>query len=296
MSIGWRHFLFNEDGTIERLTQSLVKNVTQGSQRLPKYANQSIRLLMVYYETEDRMPGEYIEHSAQRWHFDEVGSPQRAILDSGWTALMDFGEAKTNKKSDKVVDASATFKKKQWKRKHLWEPTQEELKRAFDMIWKPGAPKRSKKMPKKKPSRMTGAAIDAYEKFREGVFKISSSTMHLDEEDLEALAHKLVTVDEINTNDEYVWNGVASHVQAELTDYRRWRSETGTWYAIAVKNIKNERGHVTLESLEEVKCTGRRNAERAARELRAKYAENFSVNEWIDVEICPAGIFLAPKE
>ena len=150
MGIGWRSFIFEADGTVRRLSQSLLQKLAFRAATLPEYAGQSLRHALVHLDLDHRgRPVKICKIEASVFHFDETGSIKRSLADAALTAFK-ASEALTEPKGKpgSVVDMTTQFDRKKFEVRYRWVPGSKEITQMTDFIWRPG-PKR--RMQKKRP-------------------------------------------------------------------------------------------------------------------------------------------------
>ncbi|MCH7936246.1 MAG: hypothetical protein IH994_04030 [Proteobacteria bacterium] len=286
---------------MRRLSQKLTERLVHGQEGLPEYAGQSIRYATAYLDLdEDGRPSEFRRIEAGIFHFDKDGHVQQNLINAAFEGRITYEDLeREGSKDGPVIDMSATFKRKQWKTKNRWEPGPEEINQIINFIWKPGAGTRRRKVPKKKKPVMTAEGVTAMEKIRKAVYDIYFASSHPSQDEQEAMLEKVRAIqDDDRGSHAALWKGVGDAIQAQLDERAAWRSETGTWFAIATRWTSSDASPEASgkgEQLEHVKCRGRQEAVKAARKLRKKYANDYDAESGVEVEIAPAGTDFAPE-
>ena len=140
MGYGHRFFLFPNDGSMRRLSVKLVGDLALGRTVLTEYAGKDIRMAEVRLELEGRRPVRILAVDATIWYFDEAGDARQSLAESGMEARIthdDLGRERQQK--GKVAHVTARIARRRWEEKYRWEPTQEDITRIVEAIWKPGA-------------------------------------------------------------------------------------------------------------------------------------------------------------
>ncbi len=122
-----RFFLYEQDGTLRRLSVNLADRLCRGLATLPQYSNQRLRLATVYLRrgagkdfSVTAVEGTFID-------FDEQGGVQQALVD-GAMALWSAGdEAKAVDLTQAVVDAQSIFAYRGLQHRLRWKPTKPEF-------------------------------------------------------------------------------------------------------------------------------------------------------------------------
>jgi hypothetical protein len=124
-----RFFLYEQDGTLRRLSVKLTDRLCRGLATLPQYANQRLRLATVYLR---RGAGKDFSVTAVEgtfFDFDEQGGAQQALVD-GAMALWSAGdEAKAVDLTRAVVDARPIFAYRGLQHRLRWKPTKAEIEK-----------------------------------------------------------------------------------------------------------------------------------------------------------------------
>lgn len=142
------------------------------------------------------------------------------------------------------------------------------------------------------------SADRAYHELMRQTRDIEDGLRHFDDEGLASLGQRIqYDLAEHAEPARTLWSGVASYIEAELRMRGRWASELGTWFAVATR-FTTERPASRFANgatIEYVECRGRANAEKAARALRREYIDDFSVTDWVALDIYPDGGWVVPE-
>lgn len=145
----------------------------------------------------------------------------------------------------------------------------------------------------------TGKVREAIDKLASSAVEVLFLTERLDDDDLRALKTELKRRygDDQEPYTSY-WAGIDVGIDARLRERAAWRKETGTWYAVFIRFTAPDPTSTLIKGEDQgyIECRGRRKAIEAARELRAKYADEFNAFDWVEVRICPKDAADAPKD
>ncbi len=141
MGIGFRIFLFEQDGTMRRISQRLYDELCDGETTMPEYAGQTLRFAVAETDNENRRPVRIGYLGCPRYRFDEQGSIEASVDE--WlrdiTEVFDRRPKRRGKArkacADQVVSIVDRLEEK--RRASLkWEPTPAEVTRIVNAIWK----------------------------------------------------------------------------------------------------------------------------------------------------------------
>src|SRR3546814_7730837 len=88
MGLGFRYFLLDAGDQLWAIPRRLIENLVHGLDRLPQYADQSLKVITAYLVLVDGKPVHLAQVSGSIWHFDSRGSIQRDLARSGMEAWM----------------------------------------------------------------------------------------------------------------------------------------------------------------------------------------------------------------
>lgn len=292
MSIGIRHFIFEDDGTLLRLSQRVVNGLIFGTDRLPQYAGRKVRMVTVAMPLESGKP-QFIGHlEGTIWHFDEAGA---------WVPAYgpEFGAGRSVDRvalissSDDVVDVTAQVARRRYERDHRWTPTDADVTRIVHAIWPEQAgrpvprPEPAIGIEKRRPS-MSFAAKRALDDCWKPTHNIGSTIMHLDDRDLKAfIAGAADELDPADLISSALWEGILAAAQKEMEIRKARKSGKGKWFAALEKTVSGPEA-AECSTVEFVECKGRDAAVKAAREMLVKHSVLFSETTEIEARLYPA--------
>src|SRR3546814_2544963 len=79
MGLGFRYFLLDAGDQLWAIPRRLLENLVHGLDRLPQYADQSLKVITAYLDLVDGKPVHLAQVSGSLWHFDSRGSIQLAL-------------------------------------------------------------------------------------------------------------------------------------------------------------------------------------------------------------------------
>ena len=141
MGIGWRVFLFEEDGTLRRISQRLRKRLRSDEERLPEYAGQTLRFAFITLELKSRRPVRIIDQWYRKYHFDGQGSIHDSIVESlrEATEALDDPPSSADRVektgTNQVVSFTDRLEEKR-REAYRWKPTPADITRMVNAIWK----------------------------------------------------------------------------------------------------------------------------------------------------------------
>lgn len=136
MGRGCRSLLFEQDGSIRKLSRRLTNDLVHGKATLPEYADQSLRHADVHIWTDEkRIPIDIDYLSLVIFHFDENGSIQSNLAKAAFAARLTHEDIRDQDKSADVVDVTPHIKQKQWFDEHTWKPSQVEYQSIIGIIF-----------------------------------------------------------------------------------------------------------------------------------------------------------------
>jgi hypothetical protein len=191
VGIGFRSFVFGEDGSLWRLPEQLGSALAVGQIRLPEFANQTWRVASVVLETESGKPVGVIRITGTLWRFDERRGARRNLAQGAIEALGMHRESEEEAvgAGGNIVDISRKIRRRRWWAEHRWEPTPAEITRMINTIWPKAAGRPVEALrsietswKRRKPvSRHAGWVVD---RCREHVYEIRRELTDLSEPDL----------------------------------------------------------------------------------------------------------------
>jgi len=297
VSIGSRHFIFEDDGTLKRLSQRVHDGVHFRNDRLPQYAGAKVRMVSVYMPLDDGKPM-FIQHiDAEIWHFDETG----ARLDAygpGYPHPLDWlSEQDRKDAADKpaVVDVTDQIARRRWEEKYRWTPTAADITRVVNVIWPKQAGRPVPTPPQvtgteKRRIPMTNAARRVLSGLWQPVGEITERVGDLNDKDLKAfIAGAREKADPIEPMANAVWLGIVAAAEKQLEIEKARMSSKGIWVAsIEAERPSPDYPNVySVEIVEHRECKGREAAVQAAREMLATHAHLFDTTTEIHARLCP---------
>jgi hypothetical protein len=300
MSYGRRHFLFEPDGTMRHLPQRVVNGLIFDLDFLPQYAGFELRHACVILELEGGKPISVIKVEADIWRFDYRGSMRDFMLEGIAKAQSSFirtdgWEGRGREPSPDAIEA-----RKAYQAKYRWEPGSPEINRMIHAIWPKDAGRpvlppaiapgiATKRVP------VTHEAKHAFRQIHEGSWRLIHSISDMSDQSLKAF-RQLVSDEQLALAERPgqhlmvgVYAGYASAIDGEFASRARWKNTKGPWYAVVT--IYREVSKDTSETAAEYhqKCTGKKAAISAARELLLEHAAKFDDGVTVEAEIFPEG-------
>lgn len=145
MGTGTRFFLFEDDGTMRRVSQKLNRALSERRETLPEYANQTLRYISVQLRTDQHgNPLKIDRFSARLAHFDDTGELFIDYSDVVNRPSPSEKQSRYESFGGTVVDLGNKFRRMKEARER-WEPTPKEMTQITDFIWKPGAKLRKRR-------------------------------------------------------------------------------------------------------------------------------------------------------
>jgi hypothetical protein len=145
MGIGFRFFLFLEDGSIRRISRKELERFW--NENTPEFAGRTIRRADVVLEVQGQRPRHIIRVTGKILRFDETGSLRAWLHASMNAAVLNLDEPRLHRQGN-IVDISEPLSRDQENRKYRWQPTPADITRLTQLIWKP----RRKPTPPARPS------------------------------------------------------------------------------------------------------------------------------------------------
>ena len=295
VSLGLRHFLFEQDDTLRHVPQRVMRGLMFGIDRMPQYSGQSLRAATVLLHLENKKPVSIAEVEASIWYFDATGRIDAGLRRSAIEAWSTHDAVKAMDTSGPVVNLTPRLMREKWRGRYRWEPTPAQVTTIVHAIWPESAGK-----PVERPKFATGVrkrrppmTYEAKQAERECASKFSTIAYKMSDLKLNSVKALIALAEERATTEEPIfrelWSGVVAAAERRLAIVRARKSNKGTWYAIAEATTWKDPPHGTgrVHELEHVKCDGRQAAILAGRELLKKHAEHFSDYTTIDVRVFP---------
>lgn len=141
MGIGFRMFLFEQDGTMRRISQRLYDELCDGATTMPEYAGQTLRFAVAETDNVNRRPVRIGYLGCPRYRFDERGSIETSV-DEGLRDITEVFDRRPKRRgkariacADRVVSIADRLEEKR-RAAYRWEPTPAEVTRIVNAIWK----------------------------------------------------------------------------------------------------------------------------------------------------------------
>lgn len=289
-----RHFLLDADDQLWAIPRRLIEALAHGGDRLPQYAGQSLKVITAFLDLLDGKPQRLSEAQGSYWHFDDRGSIQRNLAQSGMEAWITHDLVCEERASTgPVVSISARRRRQEWERTHRWEPGPAEITRIIHAIWPEQAsrplarPKWLQGIRKRRPP-MTYAAKNALRECDPLVFGVERHITELTEPGLKAFIHganERATVGSVV--ERTVWSGVAQAGEARLEVLRARNRKGGTWVAALELIVSETDGTGRVHPIAAERCAGRDKAEARARELVREHADKVGHGISLEVSVVP---------
>ena len=299
MGWGFRHFLFEADGTMRPLSQRVADGLSAGSDYLPQYAGFTLRHAFVILEVENKKPVRIFKIDASKWSFDFTGSMRdfmfKAMFAAQATSLRPTWPDTVETPTDEALAARAEFEEK-----YRWEPGPLEINKIVHAIWPKDAGKQVSRLPAvpgvtKRRVPMTREAKSAIYEIRSGTWELTRTIHELSDASLKAFRQQALDEQMKNASEadgqlvSGIWSGVVAAADAETVSRSRWKNVKGTWYAVL--HIWREIGKSESHEIDHQfrKCEGKKAAIDAARDLLIAGAELYDDKTEINVEVYPEG-------
>jgi hypothetical protein len=131
MALTSRCYLFEDGGVIKRIPRRLLDG--SGKDAMPEYANSVQRIATAIIENETGKPIRVVDASGGFFSFNEEGKIDEALRQSAAEA-MDLLPT-PDIRSGNVVSLSPQLKRRQFREKHRWDLTKEDLDWIASDIW-----------------------------------------------------------------------------------------------------------------------------------------------------------------
>lgn len=139
-SIGLRFFLFEDDGSLRRLSTRVVDGLIRGEDRLPQYAGRRLRFGHAAVHLADGAPVEMGEVHGSWWEFDQRGAIKAGVLQATAEAINRAhdgvpGPAEETRRTGTVVDLGPRLRRECPEPRWHWTPTPADVTRMVEAIW-----------------------------------------------------------------------------------------------------------------------------------------------------------------
>lgn len=135
VSIGWRFFLFEDDGTVRRIPQRKVDRLLMGKIAFPEYAGRTMRAAFVILELQDGRPTTIANIEGSKRHFDREGCMRPrsadATLESGVFSLAEEPPSRDGN----VIYIDKFLARKRRDEMYRWDPSPADITRMIEFIW-----------------------------------------------------------------------------------------------------------------------------------------------------------------
>lgn len=294
MSIGFRHFIFEDDGTMLLLPQRVSDGLVKGTDRLPQFAGRKMRMVTVILALDEGEPQKIERIQPTIIQFDELGNWQFEPIPTG-----DVGGVLDRLMPPKpagVVDITDKLARQRYVREHQWQPTDADVTRIVDAIWPEQAGRPVVRPPlaqgaAKRRLPLTHPARRALSTIQGSVAEISIRLEALSEKDLRSFVDEARERQEPTELVDFVlWEGIIAAAEKQLQIVQARKSPRGIWFAAIEREteVPDYAGVCKVEILDHRECKGRSAAVAAAREMLAKHADLFDVGTEIRARLCPA--------
>lgn len=138
ISVRVRVLIFDNEN-IRQISYAKYKRLFRGdkNERIPEYADQRIKTAVVYVKTENRNLVDIIKIDYSYITIDKEGKfdqheRQEKMIDAmRMMSIPTIDESPSN-----IIDSSSHFAQKTYRNKHLWSPTDNEVQKIKDKIFK----------------------------------------------------------------------------------------------------------------------------------------------------------------
>jgi hypothetical protein len=287
MAISSRLYIFDESGAIKRVPRRIQDALVFGKDAIPEYAGTRQRIAQVLVENENGKATRIIDAQGSYWTFDEQGQIDQG-LQASLIAAVESSYGKPVNPGAKVVDLRPELKRKEFKEKHRWDLTVEDLNRIAADLWPHLADAEEIKTIKGKASKRPPLTHEAEEALADIQAKVSSISLALDnlsEPALKGLAYEANRIAKTYSGDRVLWTGIAQEVEKRQEIKARHRTGKGVFYAVLhVWHQDSPRERTEIDTVE-VQCNGKKAAIEAVRHLLAENAHRFSENITLEAEV-----------
>lgn len=293
LSIGFRQFLFPDDGPMELVPLWLVNQLVHRGAALPQYAGKKVRAAFVTLRLKDRVPVRISNVSGEILHFDEAGRLDRKMWDDTLRLLPAAMALEGSSLDDPVVDFTSRRRIQMFNRTYRWDPTPADITKIVYAIWphQSGglAPKRAvTKTTLKRKVPMTYEAKQALSELGSPLYTLLGTIAKLSTKDLQGLADEIrERLPREELDERPMWEGIIRTAEQQIQLRKARQRVTGKWYAVAQVMTweTEERDSGKLEPCEAIECKGQKAAVEAGKALYRKYSRYFSPLHGIEVEL-----------
>ena len=299
MSIKFRVYAFDESDVLHRIGKELFGELQFGQSGIRELSNQNVRFAYVEIIFEADIPQEISRIIGERWAIDRHGfadTRTRNLLRDNLRQKIDLSAEPNDWEDDgddAIVDLSSLFEEKTFNNRLSWQPTDREVTLIVHDLWPATAGKpvkiarylSSSERSTKPLTHRAKIIVRELEKLTSSIhFELSHNKLN----DLQSLVdHALNELnDPLEPGYEKIAGGILDAVMYEIARKKAWKSNKGTWYALAESYKKENLGH-SFSTLEHVKCDGKKRAIKVARELIIKHADKFSDTFHVEVSLLP---------
>jgi hypothetical protein len=306
MGYGFRHFLFEADGTMRPLSQRVADGLVAGTDYLPQYAGFTLRHAFVTLEVEGKKPIRIIRLEGSNWRFDYAGSMRDFLVEGARAAQSSFIPMDDWEKRGREPSADAIEARKAFEEKHRWTPGTLEINKIIHAIWPKDAGQPVERQPvisgvSKRRAPMTRDAEHAIREIQSSVWKYEHLIEELSDTSLKAFRQEALHKQREHGADAEgqmtsgIWSGIAAAADACALSRARWKNPKGTWFAVlnVWREVSKRESHSVAEDFP--RCTGKKAAIEAARLLLAENAGRFDDKTEIDVKVYPEGEWFPPS-
>lgn len=286
-SLSLRYFLVDEDDRLWRVSQRVAQELVTGRERLPQFANKTVRAIEVAIWLVGGEPEEVDTIYGSYWRFDATG---RWFLDRRTRALI-MGMVGIAEEVNGNVIPSSEFNRRLFRARERWDPTPRIVTEIVHSIWPEQAGRKVDLPPfirgirRRKPP-MTYEAKQARRDLMESVITANAIIEDLSEPSLKALIANLEEADPDDFLE--VWQGIVAACRRRLSIAQAKRREKGVWYA-EVEAIRWEGAHYSgtgrTVADEHIKAASRKGAVKAGRDLLKKFAQYFDEEHTVEVTL-----------
>lgn len=278
-----RFYIFPDDSEPVRLSNTLVDGLYHGRDCLPQFAGTGQRILVAFLEFENSKPQRISRIEGSIWKFDFEGSIQQGRREA--FALM-MESLPTPQQTGTVVALQPRTERKRLEQEFSWEPGESEIDRVVADIWPKKKADRLELLTsstKRKPP-LTYDARRALDIVTKNFWKIPYEIERLKEPSLKSFLAEARERSDEDLDFSHLYRALADMAEWQLEVTRRRRSGKGVWYAlIEIVVITDEKSETVAQYYE--RCSGRKDAVKAARHLLAQHAEKLDETTRVEAEV-----------
>lgn len=297
---GSRHFLFEDDGRLRRVSQRVWQGLGDGTDRLPEFAGRTVKAATVGIELMEGRPHRVLRIDTRLLYFDDDGSPAKAMEDAfleGMRTLSAVGRDPldwTEPKHRPPPTFLARRNRQLFEERYEWEPTPVEITKLVHAIWPEqagGAPVSADwtRGTRRRKAPMTIDSERAAHEIRRALFKVQDAIDDLKDKSLKGLIDEAKQeAEDGNTFDHALWSAVAAATEHRLAVVRAREKKTGSWVAAIERTVWLEDGSGHTNFVTHEVCDGRDAAEKRVRELLREHADRAGFRVTIETVVQPA--------